>query len=136
MILIYWIEESVGLIGIEDFIAVHDGYEVFGVAEVDDIMGVAREHVDSFNLVATHLPLQHFAFRVVKVALLDEDVTLLCFLIFCIYSVIAACLLASSMLDKLIGNEGCNMALNTLGWDCEGYRYLWNGAAFMSPDKV
>ena len=77
MILIYWIEESVGLIGIEDFIAVHDGYEVFGVAEVDDIMGVAREHVDSFNLVATHLPLQHFAFRVVKVALLDEAVTLL-----------------------------------------------------------
>ena len=40
-------------------------------------MGVAREHVDGLDMVAIDLPLQHLAFRVVKVALLDEDVTLL-----------------------------------------------------------
>ena len=75
--LFYGVKEGVRLVGVENLVAVNDGYEVFVVAKVDDIMGVAREHVDSFNLVATHLPLQHFAFRVVKVALLDEDVTLL-----------------------------------------------------------
>ena len=76
MILIYWIKESVRLIGIEDFIAVHHGHEVFCIGEVDDIMGVAREHVHGLDVVAIDFPLQHLPFRVIKVALLYEAVAL------------------------------------------------------------
>ena len=40
------------------------------------------------------------------------------------------------MLDKFIGNVGCNMALNTLGWNREGYRYLWNGTALVGSNII
>ena len=68
-------EEGVGLVGVEDFVAVHDGHEVFGVAEVDDVMCVAWEHVDGLDVVAVYFPFEDFAFRVIEVTLLDEAVT-------------------------------------------------------------
>ena len=34
------------MVGVEDLVAVHDGDEVFGVGEVDDIVGVAGKHDD------------------------------------------------------------------------------------------
>jgi hypothetical protein len=68
-------EEGVGLVGVEDFVAVHDGHEVFGVAEVDDIMGVAWEHVDGLDMVTIYFPLEDFAVGVIEVTLLDEAMT-------------------------------------------------------------
>ena len=38
-------------------------------------MGIAREHVDALDIVASDFKLDHLAFRVVEVALLDEAVT-------------------------------------------------------------
>ena len=37
-------------------------------------MRIAGEHVDGLDVIAIYLPLQHFAFRIVEVALLDEAV--------------------------------------------------------------
>ena len=39
-------------------------------------MRVTRKHVDGLDVVAIDFPLQHLAFRIVEVALLDEAVTL------------------------------------------------------------
>ena len=49
---IYWIEVCIRPSGIEDLVAIHDSYEVLGVGEVDDVMGVAREHDDGLDVVA------------------------------------------------------------------------------------
>ena len=38
--------------GVEDLVAVHDCYEVLGVGEVDDVVGVAGEHDDGLDVVA------------------------------------------------------------------------------------
>lgn len=46
-----WVEVSIRAIGVEDFIAVHDGNEVFGFAQVDDVVGVAGKHDDALNLI-------------------------------------------------------------------------------------
>lgn len=58
--------------GVKDFVAVHDGDEVLCIREVDDIVGVAGEHVDSLDVVAIDLPLEDLAFRIIEVALLDK----------------------------------------------------------------
>ena len=52
LISLHWVEVCVWTVGIEDFVAVHDGNEVLGVGEVDDVVGVAREHDDGLNLIA------------------------------------------------------------------------------------
>ena len=57
-------------------VAVHHRDEVLGVGEVDDVVGVAREHVDGLDVVAGDLPFQDLAFGVIEVALLDEAVAL------------------------------------------------------------
>ena len=49
---IYWIEVCIRSTRVEDFVAVHNCYEVLGVGEVDDVMGVAREHDDGLDVVA------------------------------------------------------------------------------------
>ena len=36
----YWFSVSVWVIWVEDFVAPHDGDEVFGITEVDDVVGV------------------------------------------------------------------------------------------------
>ena len=49
------VEVGVGAIGVEDFVAIHDGDEVVGVGEVDDVVGVAGEHLDRLDVVAADL---------------------------------------------------------------------------------
>ncbi len=68
------LEERIWFIGIEDFVTVHHGNQIFRIAQIDDIVRIARKHVDGLNLVTTHLPLQHLAFRVIEVALLNQSV--------------------------------------------------------------
>lgn len=46
--------------GVEDFVAVHYGDEVFGVGEIDDVVGISREHDDRLYPVAGDFILQHF----------------------------------------------------------------------------
>ena len=58
--LFHGVEVGVGLGGVEDFVAVHHCYEVFGVGEVDDVVGVAGEHDDALDTVATYLIVEHF----------------------------------------------------------------------------
>ena len=48
----YFIKRGVGTIGVEDFVAIHDGDEILGVGEVDDVVGVAGEHDDGLDSVA------------------------------------------------------------------------------------
>ena len=67
-------KEGVGFVGIEDFVAVHDGNEVFGIAEVDDVMGIAWKHVDGLDVVAVNFPFEDFAFGVIEVTLLNKSV--------------------------------------------------------------
>ena len=55
LLFLHRIKVSIRAIWIENLVAVHDGHEVFGFAQVDDVVGVAREHDDGLDLVATHL---------------------------------------------------------------------------------
>ena len=48
------------MVGIEDFVAVHDCHEVFIVGEVDDVVSVAGEHDDGLDLVAVHFIFEDF----------------------------------------------------------------------------
>ena len=61
---IYWIEVCIWSSGIEDLVAVHDGYKVLGVGEVDDVVGVAREHDDGLDVVATYLEVENLGIGV------------------------------------------------------------------------
>ena len=74
--LLYFFEEGVGALRVEDFVAVHDSDEVFGVGEVDDVVRVAGEHVDGLDVIAVDFPFEDFALRVVEAPLLDEAVAL------------------------------------------------------------
>ena len=60
------------MIRIEDFVAPHDGDEVFGVTEVDDVVGVAREHVDGLDVLAADFEFDDFIG--VDLSFLDEAV--------------------------------------------------------------
>ena len=60
--------------GIKDLVAIHHRDEVLRVGEVDDVVRIAREHVDAFDVVARDLELDDLAFGIVEVALLDETV--------------------------------------------------------------
>lgn len=67
-----FIKVGVGPVRIEYLVAVHDGDEVFGVGEVDDIVGVPREHDDGLDFVTTHLVVEDFVSAFL--AELDETV--------------------------------------------------------------
>ena len=69
----YFIKISVWFVGVEDFVAVHYCYKVFGVGEVDDVVGVAWKHDYGLNLVATHLVVKHLVCAFL--AELDKAVT-------------------------------------------------------------
>ena len=60
--------------GIKDLVAIHHRDEVLRVGEVDDVVRIARQHVDALDVVARDLELDHLPFGVVQVALLDEAV--------------------------------------------------------------
>ena len=58
--------------GIERLVGPHHGDEVFGVGEVDDVVGVAGKHVDGLDAVAADLKLHHLV--AADAALLDKAV--------------------------------------------------------------
>ena len=74
MTLLYGVEVGVWFVGVEDFVAVHDGDEVFGFRKIDDVMGIAGEHVHGLDVVAGDFPFEDLSFRVIEVSLLDEAV--------------------------------------------------------------
>ncbi len=55
-----FVKVGVGPVRIEYLVAVHNGDEVFGIGEVDDIVGVTREHDDGLDFVTTHLVVEDF----------------------------------------------------------------------------
>ena len=60
----------IGFRGIKYLVAVHHRHEVLGIGEVDDVVGVAREHVDGLDVVAGDLELDDLVR--VQPTLLDE----------------------------------------------------------------
>ena len=52
--LFYWFEISVRFVWVEDFVAVHDCNEIFSIRKVDYIVGIARQHVDCFDLIPAY----------------------------------------------------------------------------------
>ena len=75
ILFLHLVKIGVRTVGIEDFVAIHDGYEVLGVGEVDDVVGVAREHDDRLDVVATYLIVENLSIRVGFVSQLNESVT-------------------------------------------------------------
>ena len=67
-----FVKVGVGPVRIEYLVAVHDGDEVFGVGEVDDVMGVTGEHDNTLDFVTTHLVVEDFVRALL--AELDEAV--------------------------------------------------------------
>lgn len=67
-----FVKVGVGPVRIKYLVAIHDGNEVFGVGEVDDVVGVTGEHDDGLDFVTTHLIVEDFV-RVL-LAELDEAV--------------------------------------------------------------
>lgn len=55
-----FVKVGVGPVRIKYLVAIHDGDEVFGVGEVDDVVGVAGEHDDTLDFVTTHLVVEDF----------------------------------------------------------------------------
>ena len=56
--------------GVERLIGPHDGDERVGIGEIDDVVGVAGEHVDGLDVVAADIKLYHLVGT--NLALLDE----------------------------------------------------------------
>lgn len=67
-----FVKVGVGPVRIEYLVAVHDGDEVFGVGEVDDVVGIAGKHDDGLDFVTTHLIVEDFVRALL--AELDEAV--------------------------------------------------------------
>ena len=59
---------------VKDLIAGHHRHQVFGITEIDDVMGPAGDHIDGFDLVAADLKLHGFSG--VDVPLLDQSVAM------------------------------------------------------------
>ena len=55
----YLIKIGVGALRIENFVAIHDGDEILGVGEVDDVVGVAGKHYDGPDFVAGDLVFEY-----------------------------------------------------------------------------
>ena len=69
------IEICVRTLRVEDFVAVHDTNEVFGVAQIDDVVGVARKHDDALNLIARDLIVENLGIRVGFISQLNKSVS-------------------------------------------------------------
>ena len=52
-------KECVRFVGVENFVAVHDGDKILRFRQVDDVVGIAREHVNGFYLVPRYEPIQY-----------------------------------------------------------------------------
>ena len=60
------------LIRVEFLITIHHGNQVLSVAEVDNVMRIARQHMDALDVVACDFKLYHLVGA--ELALLDEAV--------------------------------------------------------------
>lgn len=67
-----FVKVGIGPVRIEYLVAIHDGDEVFGIGEVDDVVGIAGEHDDGLDFVTTHLIVEDFVRALL--AELDEAV--------------------------------------------------------------
>ena len=67
----YHIEICIWSLRVEDFVAVHDCYEVLGVTQVDDVVGVAGKHDDGPDFVAGDLVFDYFVRALLLIAKLD-----------------------------------------------------------------
>lgn len=56
----YFIEESIWLFRIENFIGVHHCYEIIRIAQVNNVVSVAREHNDALDFISTYLIIEDF----------------------------------------------------------------------------
>ncbi len=61
------------MILVKALVAVHDCHEVFGIRQVDDVVGIAGEHVHCLDLIATYFKLYDFIRT--ELTLLDLAVT-------------------------------------------------------------
>ena len=73
MFILHRFKERIRVVGIKQLIRPHEGDEVLGVAEIDDVVRPAGDHVDGFDLVAADLKADFFIR--VDIALLDQRVT-------------------------------------------------------------
>ena len=48
---LYWFKESIWFVRVKNLVAIHYRHKVFGVAEVNDIVGITRKHVDALDIV-------------------------------------------------------------------------------------
>ena len=53
----YRFKKRIRLVGIEDLVGPHEGNEILGLAEVDDVMRVSRQHVNRLDLLTADLKL-------------------------------------------------------------------------------
>ena len=53
--LLHRIKERIRMVGIKELIRPHEGDEVLGFTQIDDIMRPAGDHVDGFDLVTADL---------------------------------------------------------------------------------
>ena len=53
------LEERVRVLRVETLVGPHQRYQIVGLAEICDAVGVARQHVDGFNPLAADLELQN-----------------------------------------------------------------------------
>ncbi len=60
VLLFHGVEVGIGARGVEALVAVHHGDEVVGLAEVDDVVGIAGEHVDGLDALACDFVVPHF----------------------------------------------------------------------------
>ena len=61
---------------VKHFVAVHHSHKVLGLAQINDVVRVAREHVDRLDPVPGDFPFQDLVGGVIEVPLLDEAVAL------------------------------------------------------------
>ena len=48
------------MIRVKAFVCPHKGDQIFRFGKVDDIMGIAGEHMDGSDMLAVHVEVQHF----------------------------------------------------------------------------
>jgi len=65
-----WLKERIRLFWIKYLIAIHYRNQILGLGEVDDVVGIARQHVDSLNLIPKDLELYDLVGA--QLALLDQ----------------------------------------------------------------
>ena len=69
---LHLLKECIRVGRVELLVCPHQGDEVLGLAQIDDVVGVPRQHVDGLGLVAGHLKFQHLA--AADAALLNQTV--------------------------------------------------------------